>query len=477
MIKNNNYSINPITFNSNSNNKNYSNIDNNFISTCDNNNNNNNIVSSYNNFDNNNYSIRTPYLNNNEFNKPNLIYNNISDKISVDILVEYVIMIESIDRDIEKFHNPFKYKIYFNPVAQTKDAYIYRTFENVKYIKLETAILPRKYSYFRKDITSLTKDYSTLINTNWKINDNFTLDISNNYTIIEDYIENNIRYIKYGITKPQPEIIDKVYELQYDISKSIQYDISNNYTIINDYIIDNIRYIKLGLIDIVYELQYDINKVEYDISKNIFTSLNSVNYTIIKDYIENNIRYIKSGLIDVVYELKYDISKIQYNINKNIFITLHEFQLIDLSLENEKFLLLNIDEIKDTNDMATNIEISNSFAILFPDYVNGDFFYTTTEGVDKIYRFSQLGNIKSLTVNITDNEGKDFNTQSYKMFTDSHISKNKKCICKVNSNGEIIRDYGCSCSYIRHPYYKKFQNTLLFKIGVIENDIDKSIIN
>jgi len=377
MIKNNNYSINPITFNSNSNNKNYSNIDNNFISTCDNNN---NIVSSYNNFDNNNYSIRTPYLNNNEFNKPNLIYNNISDKISVDILVEYVIMIESIDRDIEKFHNPFKYKIYFNPVAQTKDAYIYRTFENVKYIKLETAILPRKYSYFRKDITSLTKDYSTLINTNWKINDNFTLDISNNYTII-------------------------------------------------------------------------------------------------KDYIENNIRYIKSGLIDVVYELKYDISKIQYNINKNIFITLHEFQLIDLSLENEKFLLLNIDEIKDTNDMATNIEISNSFAILFPDYVNGDFFYTTTEGVDKIYRFSQLGNIKSLTVNITDNEGKDFNTQSYKMFTDSHISKNKKCICKVNSNGEIIRDYGCSCSYIRHPYYKKFQNTLLFKIGVIENDIDKSIIN
>lgn len=393
MIKNNNYSINPITFNSNSNNKNYSNIDNNFITTCDNNNNNNNIVSSYNNFDNNNYSIRTPYLNNNEFNKPNLIYNNISDKISVDILVEYVIMIESIDRDIEKFHNPFKYKIYFNPVAQTKDAYIYRTFENVKYIKLENAILPRKYSYFRKDITSLTKDYSTLINTNWKINDNFTLDTIN-YTIIEDYIIDKIRYIKYGITKPQPELIDKVYELQY--------------------------------------------KLQYDNSANII---------------------------------------LQYDISKNIFITLYEFQLIDLSLENEKFLLLNIDEIKDTNDMATNIEISNSFAILFPDYVNGDFFYTTTEGVDKIYRFSQLGNIKSLTVNITDCEGKDFNTQSYKMFTDSHISKNKKCICKVNSNGEIIRDYGCSCSYIRHPYYKKFQNTLLFKIGVIENDIDKSIIN
>jgi hypothetical protein len=378
MIKNNNYSINPITYNSNSNsNINYSNIDNNFISTCDNNNNNNNnIVSSYNNFDNTN-RISTPYLTNNEFNKPNLIYNNISDKISVDILVEYIIMIESIDRDIEKFPNPFKYKIYFNPVAQTKDAYIYKTFENVKYIKLETAILPRKYSYLRKDITSNTDDYSTIINTNWKRNDNFSFNTVN-YTIIEDYIIDKIRYIKYGITKPLPELIDKVYELQY--------------------------------------------KLQYDSSTNII---------------------------------------LQYDINKNIFITLYEFQLINLSLEDEKFLLLNIDEIKDVNDMATNTEVSNAFSILFPDYVNGDCFYTNTQGVDKIYRFSQLGSIKSLTINILDNEGKDFNTQSYKMFTDSHISKNKKCICKVNSNGELIRDYGCSCSYMRHPYYKKFQNTLL----------------
>jgi hypothetical protein len=394
MIKNNNYSINPILFNSNSNsnsNINYSNIDNNFRSTCDNNNNN-NIVSSYNNYDNTN-RISTPYLNNNEFNKPNLIYNNISDKISVDILVEYVIMIESIDRDIEKYPNPFKYKIYFNPVAQTKDAYIYKTFENVKYIKLETAILPRKYSYLRKDISSNTTDYSTLINTNWKRNDNFTLDTIN-YTIIDDYIIDNIRYIKYGITRPLPEPIDKVYELQY----KLQYDISNNIVL-------------------------------------------------------------------------------QYDISKNIFITLYEFQLIKLSLEDEKFLLLNVDEIKDVNDMATNTELSNAFSILFPDYVNGDFFYTNTQGVDKIYRFSQLGNIKSLTVNILDNEGKDFNAQSYKMFTDTRISKNKKCICKPNSDGEIIRDYGCSCSYMRHPYYKKFQNTLLFKVGVIENDIDKSIIN
>jgi hypothetical protein len=379
MIKNNNYSINPIIFNSNSNsnsNSNYSNIDNNFRSTCDNNNIN-NIVSSYNNYDNNN-RISAPYLNNNEFNKPNLIYNNVSDKISVDILVEYVIMIESIDRDIEKYPNPFKYKIYFNPVAQTKDAYIYKTFENVKYIKLETAILPRKYSYFRKDITSNTNNVTPIINTNWERNDNLTFNTVN-YTIIDDYIIDNIRYIKYGVTRPSTELIDKVYELQY-------------------------------------------------------------------------------------------------NINTSLF-TLYEFQLIDLSLEDEKFLLLNIDEIKDVNDMATNTELSNAFSILFPDYVNGDFFYTNTQGVDKIYRFSQLGNIKSLTVNISDNEGKDFNTQSYKMFTDTHISKNKKCICKVNSNGEIIRDYGCSCSYMRHPYYKKFQNTLLFKVGVIENDIDKSIIN
>jgi hypothetical protein len=374
MIKNNqNNSISPLIFNSNNNNNiNYLNIDNNFISTCDNKK---DIITSFDNFNNN---ISYPYLNNNEFNKPKLIYNNISEKTSIDILVEYAIMIESIDRDIEKYPNPFKYKVYFNPIAQTKDAYIYKTFENIKYIKLESAILPRKYSYYRKDITNNITDISILINTNWGKNDSLTFNTVK-YTIIEDYIIDNTRYIKYGITKPLPELIDKVYELQY-------------------------------------------------------------------------------------------------NINTSTFV-LYEFELINLSLEDEKFILLNIDEIKDVNDMATNIEISNAFSILYPDYVNGDFFYTTTQGVDKIYRFSQLGNIKSLTINIADNEGKDYNTQSYKMFTDTHISNNKKCICKVNSNGELIRDYTCSCSYMRHPYYKKFQNTLLLKIGVIENDIDKSIIN
>jgi hypothetical protein len=376
MIKNNNYSINPITFTSNNNNNN--NIDflnNNLISTC--NIKNNEIPTFYDKFNNNN-KIATPYFNNNEYSKPNLIYNNISDKITLDILVEYVITIESIDRDIEKYPNPFKYRVYFNPVAQTKDAYINRTFQNIKYVKLETAILPRKYSYLQNDITNNINDISILINSNWKQNDNFNFN-NNNYTIIEDYILENIRYIKYGITKILPEIVDKVYELQY-----------NNNT----------------------------------------------------------------------------------NTHK-----LYEFILINLSLEDEKFLLLNIDEINDVNDMATNIEINNAFAILFPDYVNGNFYYTNTQGIDKIYKFSQLGNINSLTINILDNEGKDLNTKSYKIFTDLHIKKEKKCICTIGNNGEIIRNYGCSCTYMRHPYYKNFQNTLLFKIGVIENDIDKSIIN
>ncbi len=76
------------------------NIGNNFISTCDNKK---DITTSFDNFNNN---ISYPYLNNNEFNKPKLIYNNISDKTTIDILVEYAIMIESIDRDIEKLKSP-----------------------------------------------------------------------------------------------------------------------------------------------------------------------------------------------------------------------------------------------------------------------------------------------------------------------------------------------------------------------------------
>ena len=56
-------------------------------------------------------------------------------------------------------------------------------------------------------------------------------------------------------------------------------------------------------------------------------------------------------------------------------------------------------------------------------------------------------------------------------------SLEKRCTCTTDSNGYFTRDYSCPCTYFRHRYYQKFQNTLIFKIGVIEPNIDKTIFS
>ena len=311
-----------------------------------------------------------------EFEKPKLLHNNVSKNVSIDVLTEYSLVIDSNDRDVTKYPNPFNYKVYFNPVSNTNDAYIYRTFENVKYIKLETGILPRKYFFTRNDITSNLdiSDNEILLSTVWKPNETLILtssgDLSGNFAIIEDYTDNSNRIIK---------------------------------------------------------------------------------------FVNTNIPIIKT-----------------YELNNSI---LYEFTLLNDSLENEKYLLLNIDEYTNTNEMSTNQPMSKSFSILFPDYVNGDFFYVNTHCVDKIFRFADLGNIKVMSINIQNYEGILYKNQQNNTFIDSHANTYNKCICTNDTNGNKIINYTCCCSYLRHPNYAKFQNTLVFKIGVIENDIDKAVFS
>jgi hypothetical protein len=127
--------------------------------------------------------------------------------------------------------------------------------------------------------------------------------------------------------------------------------------------------------------------------------------------------------------------------------------------------------------MSTNQEVSKSFSIMFPDFVNGDFFYTDTHYVDKIFRFSDLGNISKFSINMTKWDGEVLKNIPDETYLDKHVGYDKKCYCKMDSNGTYHRDYKCACCYIRHPLYNKFQNTLLFKIGIVESDIDRSIFN
>lgn len=87
-----------------------------------------------------------------------------------------------------------------------------------------------------------------------------------------------------------------------------------------------------------------------------------------------------------------------------------------------------------------------------------------------------LGQINQMTISILNSNG-NLIKNSKENYTDLNISKSKTCTCTTDSNGYFIRNYSCVCTYFRHPFYQKFQNTLIFRIGVIEPNIDKNIFS
>ena len=99
-------------------------------------------------------------------NKNNILHNNIGDNVLDEHVVEYRLIIDSIDRDIKIYPDPFSFVVRLNPLAksvvqseinikngETKlietqfpgepAPYITKEFVNVKYVKLENVILPQ----------------------------------------------------------------------------------------------------------------------------------------------------------------------------------------------------------------------------------------------------------------------------------------------------------------------------------------------
>ena len=103
------------------------------------------------------FNQNTPLIHSNDFtNKKNMLHNNLHDNILHEEVIEYEINLDSKDRDINAFPDPFHYKVTFNPPSSRPDKdnvvftgppkpHISREFKNVKYIKLDKIILPQYF--------------------------------------------------------------------------------------------------------------------------------------------------------------------------------------------------------------------------------------------------------------------------------------------------------------------------------------------
>ena len=247
-------------------------------------------------FKQNNSQITQPYIDWDKHEKPQLYYNNLVNDGKTEIMTEYIINIDSIDRDINSYKNPFNYKIYFKSYQNQQGAVINRNFRNVKYIDLESIVLPRKFYIDKKilDITTIDQNITNIFTLDNKSGDQFQLSDNKDYIIIDYYNKNNIKTLVYML-KP----------------------------------------------------------------------LLNINTT-----------------MDNCWEISYD---------GNNYLSFFQFSLNNYSLEQDKFLLLYIDEIKENNKLSSNNQIEKAFSILYPDFTNGDYYYLDTRFIEKTYRFSNLG--------------------------------------------------------------------------------------
>ncbi len=113
----------------------------------------------------------SPIIEKIDYTNPNkILHNNIGDNVLDENIIEYKVHIDSLDRDIKYYPNPFSFVVKFNPqgpsIVQTEEYISYKNknngtkivetqfkgppaphinkqFKNVKYIKLESIILPQ----------------------------------------------------------------------------------------------------------------------------------------------------------------------------------------------------------------------------------------------------------------------------------------------------------------------------------------------
>lgn len=111
-------------------------------------------------------------------NNGNLLFNNIEYDVLNQDIFEIVIQIDSLDRDIKTYPNPFDMKITFNPTPDSYDKKsgtlfkgtpgptVSKDFSYVKYVKLDSIVLPRN-CYLTKKYDNESKDMDVIKKTKW----------------------------------------------------------------------------------------------------------------------------------------------------------------------------------------------------------------------------------------------------------------------------------------------------------------------
>lgn len=314
---------------------------------------------------------------------PHLVDNNLTDK-KIDLqLIEYPLTIDSVNRNLTNYPDPFTYRVILKPSDFSPQPYILRDFVNIKYIKLDIAALPKNYRLIRTNLALSGTIYTFL---------DAKLSVASTYASIAALIDTSeiytgssyITYVNITYTGPSGALT------QWNIESIINYDTS-----------------------IIYVYNYD-----------------------------NGVKTFYTYSYDATY---------------------------DLTLQ--RYITLQIEEIRDINENSTDNLINKSFSVLYPDRSTDNFVYFETNEVTKIFKSSGLGKLKNLSISFYD----PLQRKLIATNLNTTIDTPSNCICTLNTDGSQNTIYRCASHYIRHPYYAELMNNIQIKIGVYEKNIDNRI--
>ena len=403
------------------------------------------------------------YLDRKEFKLEMPLYPNIADNLVSENITEHVIIIDSSDRNTSIYPSPFILKTFFNQSDDTTRLNIPRVFENVKFMRIENVILPRQYLLIKYTIANLATDQ---------------IIPPDDIPIVSAVLTEVVAQASAGRDVADPlttansqtvQVINlKTYTYRLNIVNGTK---SAVYTVV--YPTDttyNTQYYSLTWVSGTVMNGYDLDAYLQSANYNMVTSIGGKKTVTVANTYDLTFTLTTITPISIIVKFMVNNSvttrrTYEFNTKLNTASGLLDFYYFSSkSLDTDRYIMLNIEEINDNNVNSTNSALRDAFCLLSPDSYGEMHYYASNNYQDKIYKMSNLGNINRLTLTLKDSYG----NQLLMPNLDFHIDTEKSCNCDGT-------DYGCPCTYIRHPYYKWTQVQYMIKLGVVETEIDKKI--
>ena len=432
---------------------------------------------------NNNFSQPARLTTEYEFSKEQFLERNVRG--TKEAIYEYTIYINSADRDCDRYPNPFRYIVEFGASNKTTNAFIPKYFKNIKYMHLKSVVVPRRYA-IRVKTTEMINNNEDETNTEFvnqciatSVNSHICTfvkqqGIINYYGILYYFYFYSMQIDgSYYYMSTFSLFTDTEYRQSYDINRlspdlgisDIQNWILNVYDP-NDYVISRVPYILTTNSNISIYLSNNLPCVGSWILIANIPTYDITNENIIGGKIKfcmQNDRF--DELIDQTYEFSYNLEDGPNLIDD----TFKKYILLSISLEDDRYLLLNVPEIDTSTEYGTDDNLQRSFSILLPDYINGDYYYLDSTNHEKVFDNGTLGNISKMTISYKNALGNDIIVNNLRIIDKDITTPNNKCICVYDTEtGERTRNYQCFHSYLRHPSFEKLQNTVILRLGVLE---------